>query len=696
MHFISKAKIFIAATAGISLVLCYSVFAATKQNTLPTQRVVLFSSGVGYFEHAGTVNGDARMELRFKTEQINDILKSLLLEDLDGGKAGVVVYPSQDPTAKTLRSFQVDISENPSLAALLNQIRGVNIKATLRGETIHGSILGVEAKPKMLGDKDRVVEVWVLNILTAATIRAVGLDEVQQLEIEDPQLQEELRKALATVALERDKGKKPVTLHFAGEGERRVRFGYVVETPVWKTSYRLILSAATGNKAHLQGWATVENQTENDWDHVDLSLISGRPISFIYNLYQPLYIPRPLLQPELYTSLHPQTYEAGMEAKEEQAEPFAAADEEGLAEKKLAPRRLNSPPVVAPAPEMNSFSAKSVARKPLEPIHSVASIADAGKIGELFQYTVGNVSLPRRQSAMIPIIASDIQAERVSIYNQSVLAKYPLNGVRIVNSSGNHLLQGPLTIFDANTYAGDASIDDIPPGQERLLSYAIDMQVHVDATKTTQDDTLQTGKIVKGILHLTMKNLFTQEYSIDNKSGQEKTIIIEHPFRTGWKLTDSPKPLQTTERLYRFKDTLGPGKTALLRINEEITQSDTLVLLPADFGQLEFYSRSGKIPPKVKDALLKAMTYKKHMLDTERKITDKQREVTAITQGQQRLRENMKTVTQSSQYYSRLLIKLNEQETKIEKLQLQADQLKEEHEKQRTDLEAYLSSTTVE
>lgn len=697
MHFILRAKIFVVATIGISLVLCQSVFGEARQTPVSTQRVILFSSGVGYFEHAGTVKGNSSVELRFKTEQINDILKSLVLEDLDGGKAGVVVYPSQDPVAKTLRSFQVDISENPSLAALLNQIRGVKIKATVHGEEISGSILGVEAKQKAVGEKEKVIDVWVLNIISGANIRSVLLDDVQKLEIEDSQLQVELNRALTTVALERDKGKKPVTMNFVGQGERRVRFGYVVETPVWKTSYRLILSDVSKDKSHLQGWAIVENQTESDWNNVELSLISGRPISFIYNLYQPLYIPRPLVQPELYTSLRPQTYEAGIGlAQEEEAEQFAATDEVSLAEEKRAARKMEKAKDFAAAPVMGGIAAKPHAKKPMEPIHSIASLADAGQIGELFQYTVGNVSLPRQQSAMIPIIAGDIQAERISIYNQGVLAKKPLSGVRVINNTGKHLLQGPLTIFDGNTYAGDAKIDDIPPGQERLLSYAIDMKVHVDASKTKQEDTIQTGKIVKGILHLSRKSVFTQEYVIENKGDKDKVIIIEHPFRLGWKLSDSPKPIETTDRLYRFKDSVGPGKTAKLIINEEMIQSDTIAILPADFGQLEFYSRSGKIPQKVRDALVKAMELKKSMLDTQRKISDKQKEVSEITQEQQRIRENMKTVNQTSQYYSRLLTKLNEQETKIEKLQVQTDQLKETYEKQRKDLEEYLLNTSVE
>src|SRR5204862_4707663 len=163
-------------------------------------------------------------------------------------------------------------------------------------------------------------------------------------------------------------------------------------------------------------------------------------------------------------------------------------------------------------------------------------VASAAKVGELFQYTVGNVSLPRQRSAMLPIITDEVEVEKLSIYNQSVLPKNPLNGARVKNTTDKHLLQGPITVLDGATYAGDARIDNLPPGQERLLSYGIDLQMKVDSTSRKNDSTIQTGKIIKGVLQLTRKNVFTQDYVADNKSDAPKTLIVEHPRRGGWTL----------------------------------------------------------------------------------------------------------------------------------------------------------------
>ncbi|HTL30887.1 MAG TPA: hypothetical protein VL282_16775, partial [Tepidisphaeraceae bacterium] len=588
---------------------------AGKQADVPVKAVVLFSSGVGYFEHFGTVQGDGSTQLLFKTQQINDILKSLVLQDMDGGKITTITYPSQDPIAKTLKSFQVDITSNPTLADLLNQLRGANVKVTANATPIAGTILGVEKKQRPVGDKDhpQLAEVAVLNVLTGGMIRAVELDQVEKIELEDAQLQEELHKALAALAQSRDQDKKPVAINFTGQGERHVRIGYVVESPIWKTSYRLILGGAGANAASqpsndpankaatqdgkLQGWAIVENQTDNDWNNVQLSLVSGRPISFIQNLYQPLYIPRPIVQPELFASLTPQTYEGGMSA-EKKAQQMQMAQQMQASRSVTANRAAKgmgvsgrgggglagemAPAAAAPPADAGAFGRQFDA--PLDATASIASAASASQIGELFEYTVGNVSLPRQKSAMIPIITDTIEIERVSIYNPNVLARNPLNGARLKNTTDKHLLQGPITVLDGNSYAGDARIDNVPPGQERLLSYGIDLQMIVDATKYEANSAIQSAKIVKGVLNIQRKNQSSREYVAENKSPGEKTIVIEHLRQPGWTLIEPQKPMETTEALYRFKGKVPAGEKSSLKVKEEIVTGEAIEILPCDLN----------------------------------------------------------------------------------------------------------------
>ena len=708
------------------------------QTKVPVREVVLFSSGVGYFEHFGSVSGNSATVLHFKTEQVNDILKSLVLQDLDQGQVSAVTYPSQGPLEHTLKSFQLDLTSNPSLSDLLNQLRGARVTVTLAqgARQVEGTVLGVEKQQRPAGDKDhpQMVEVTVVNLVSDSGIQPVELGQVSDVKIQDPELQKELAQALAAVAQARDKDKKPVEIHFSGQGERRVRIGYVVETPVWKTSYRLILpgpGAATqpapgapesdhgqkkdpakadaAGEGALQGWAIVENQTDSDWKDVQLSLVSGRPISFIEDLYQPLYVPRPVVQPELYASLRPQTYGAGMvekaavqmemladrDAAGAPAAPMAAAGAKQLYARQrgagLAGRQLQQ----AAEQQLKREDESLELRKAIDVTSSVSSIASAAKVGELFQYTVGNVSIQRQQSAMLPIVTDPVQVNKLSIYNQSVLTSNPLLGARLKNTTGKYLLQGPITVLSGGSYAGDAQIQDLPPGQERLISYGIDQEVLVHTSNNAQQNQLLTGKIVKGVLELTYKQTLTQDYTAEDKAETPKTLLIEAPRHSDWKLVEPAKPLETTDALYRFEGKLTPHQPSKLTVKEEHTDLQKMEILPMDPGTIAVYLRSGEIPQDVKDALSKAAQLKGALTDAQRQTQAKQALINQISQEQTRIRENMKAVSPSSDYYKRLITELDQQETQIQDLHKQVEDLKKQQDQKQKDLEDYLSNLTV-
>ncbi len=247
-------------------------------------------------------------------------------------------------------------------------------------------------------------------------------------------------------------------------------------------------------KPFLQGWAIVENTTEQDWNDVNLTLVSGRPISFIMDLYQPLYAQRPVVQPELYASLRPQMYDQDLAAANEEfrksAESKDAAPADRLARSRAgrmaggafgAARGLAAPAAPAAGDDLQlgvRVDAEKLAE--LNLAQGGQSLAQGGDVGELFQYTIATpVTLPRQQSAMLPIVNGSVEGTKVSIYNQSVHAKHPLNGLKLKNTTKLHLMQGPVTVFDGGAYAGDAKIEDLQPDTERLISYALDLDTEV-------------------------------------------------------------------------------------------------------------------------------------------------------------------------------------------------------------------------
>lgn len=666
---------------------------AGAEADLPVRAVTLYSSGVGYFEHAGNVDGNANAVLRFKTGQINDLLKSLVIQDLDGGLVQAVTYPSNDPVERQLGSFQIDLSGEPTLGAILSQLRGAKI--TLDND-ITGTIVGVEKKT--VGEGEMKIEKEYLTIFTGTGLKSMPVESIATFTLDDARLQEELARALEALARARDKDKKSVGFNFNGQGQRRVRLGYVVQTPIWKTSYRLLLGAddADASKANLQGWAIVENQTDNDWNDVRLSLVSGRPMSFVMDLYQPLYVQRPLVVPDLFRSLVPQAYGEGMDELKDKLAGEADESLERMA--RVAPGNAQSGGGGGlggggdRAPAVLGMEGVDIAMDAAASIQSVASAAD---LGELFEYVVGEVDIARQSSAMIPIVTDPVEAEKVSIYDATVLEKHPLNGVIVKNTTGKHLLQGPVTVLEGGGYAGDAQINDVPPGETRLLSYGIDLKLNARHEQRGGTTVLLGGKIVDGILYLNRKFRTQHAYSFDNDTEKPRAVVLVHPFDRQYALVDTPEPYETTDAARRFRVDSKPGRTDFIITAEQTQEEQVRLIDNISVDQFLVFASWGELPQKVRDALKQAAELQRSVQDAQRQLQQISEQIAAISTEQTRLRANMGTVDRTSDYYKRLLKKLDEQESQIESLQKRQVELQVELEKRQVALRDYLAKLNV-
>ena len=203
-----------------------------KTVSIPISSMVLFTSGVTYFQHDGVVDGSAQMELTFTASQINDLLKSLVVRDLDGGSITSVTYSSRDPITRTLKTFAVDLTSDPTLSNLLTQTRGEAVEVTLTNTNrVSGTIISVETRQEQSSPKGVVAGDFV-NISTAASIRSIALQDVEGIRFLRKEIQDDLAQALIVLSASHGVEKKKLVLHFAGTGKRRVRIGYILESPL--------------------------------------------------------------------------------------------------------------------------------------------------------------------------------------------------------------------------------------------------------------------------------------------------------------------------------------------------------------------------------------------------------------------------------------------------------------------------------
>jgi hypothetical protein len=754
--------------------------ARSPATPLPIAQVILFSSGVGYFQREGEVDGHSRVDLTFPGTDVNDLLKSLVLQD-GGGKVSSVSYDSPDPIEKTLKSFALDLTYNPSFGQLLNQARGEKVEVTLQQGsttqpgTLSGTILGMESQRQPQG-KEAVVEVEMLNLLCTEGVRSVPLAQVARVRFLNAALEGELRRALEVLASRHDAQKKIVSLTFDGDAKREVRVGYVIENPIWKTSYRLVLR--DGGKAQLQGWAVVENTSDDDWKDVRMALVSGRPISFKMDLYQPLFIPRPTVEPDLFASLRPPVFSGDMGNANQPAggavAPAAAgALGGGLGAQggfgggfqggmpgfnpylnALTPANrynfgngqfgnlgggfgnlggqfgqqggqalLNAQ--IANGSVANNFNGDQPANRltyeqlqqrqqqlaaakdkaknlgsalaAIDLKQGVASVAAAEEVGDYFQYVIDHkVTLPRQKSALLPIVNNGVEATRVSIFNEGVQAKFPLLGLKFKNTSGQNLMQGPVTVYDGGTYAGDARVLDLQPNEERLVAYAVDQGTEVKAEGESAPQQLVAVKIVKGVVRATHKLRETKNYLVKNRSPQDRTLIIEHPVRADWRLVTPEKPAERSRETYRFEVKVPAGRSLTQQVVEEQSRVDLVALNSTDDRAVRLFLRSPVTSPQVKEALEKATALRAKLVNTQRERGDLEAELKAITDDQTRLRANFERLPPTSAAYKRYLEKFDTQETQIEKLQADIKKLQETEKAQQKDYEEYLVGLTVE
>ncbi len=638
--------------------------AAPAGPPLPIRRVMLYKHGVAYFERSGPTDAGSDIVLEFKTSEMNDVLKSLTLLDRGGGRVAGVSYESSDPVARQLEKYGVSLPREASLGQVLDQWKGARlVVSTPQGGELRGRILGVRRTQW----EKKELEIAAL-LLDSGEMRNVVLNEAAELRLEDPRLQRDFAGYLETLAGGYRRDLRTLRIHPGGARELSV--GYVVEAPVWKTSYRLVLDPRRPNEVLLQGWAIVENTTTEDWRGVELSLVSGLPVSFTQNLYEPHYLKRPHVPLLMELGLAPVLHEGALqESKDEPTGPRTTDDlrrDREVAKSAIAGGALRSLPASAAAP------AELFER-------TVAAVTQGRELGELFEYRVEKPSdVLRNQSAMIPFVQAAVKAERVLLYDPAAQPEHPYDALLLTNTSGLTLDGGALTVLEGDRYLGEGLIETLKGGDSRPVSFALDLGTRLSTAFDSRQDQVYSVKLKRGVILTQAKNVEIKTYTIRNSEAKTKTLVIEHPVRPGWKLAGDLKPEQTTAKHYRFRVTLPPQQTAKLAVTEESEISNTIALANLTPDLLGAFVRNKALSPEAQKRLEAILGLKERIAEVQRKVAARQEQMNEFYREQERLRQNINNLRglpgQEAQV-NRYAAKLAEQEKVMETMQagLQSD-----------------------
>jgi hypothetical protein len=599
--------------AQIALVVPAAV--QTMAADLPIREVVLYKHGVGYFERAGDLQAGETARLDFKASDMNDVLKSLTIVDRSGGVIGGVRYDAAEPLEKRLQDFPFAVDRQASLAAFLDQMKGARLELRLGSDTVAGTI--VSARTSKPDEKTPERETVVL-LTDSGEIRTFDLGAASSVKLTDPKLQGLLRDYLTVLSGARSKDRRSVYIDAPGTGTRQLAASYMTPSAVWKSSYRLIFGAQ--GDPTLEGWAIVDNTSGEDWSNVKLSVVSGRPISFITQLYEPRYVTRPTAELAENRGVAPVVLQGAI----------------GGAQANAA--RAKAPP--SPARE---FLADNLLKTESGQASSIAPTTDTRDLGELFEYSFSApVSVKQGESAMLPFLQQKIGARKLLIYMES-FGLHPMNAAEIANSTGKTLDGGPITVYDANAYAGEALVETLKAGDKRLITYGVDLGARVTTAFDSSRATVREIHYARGIL--TTRNAIeeTKTYTIKNVDPGRKTVILEHTQRPGYRLLNM-KPSETTADAYRFEVNVGGNASETFAVHEEQVFDQTVSVSTITPDVIATYLQNRTLSETGRRQLDQIAQKKREIAANDGQLRQAQADLNNLTQDEERQRRNIESL----------------------------------------------------
>ncbi|MDR0302896.1 MAG: DUF4139 domain-containing protein [Treponema sp.] len=609
------------------------------ENRIPLKRVVILTSGLAYYEHSGSVNGQININFPFRLDAVNDALKTLVINDPASVNPSVN-YQSENTLIQTLRSLMIDLSDEPGMAVILSRLRGAEVEIS-SPTSFTGRIAGVEyrqANPASPVSSYAMHEPWLL-LNTNEGMKTFNLKEISSIKFTDNAIEQDLNRALDLIAASRNSLSRQLSVNLPGSGRRNVAISYVIPSPVWKVSYRLDLGAA---KPLFQGWAIVDNDSDTDWNNVELSLVAGRPASFIQALYPPYYVSRPVLPLSIAgaaeAAVYGQSYPTAPSAAPRAAKEMYMMDNSVMEEPQAA---------MALRDRGASVTGGTV---------QTAAGSDAG--GQ-FEFTIKNpVTLDRRMSAMLPLVESQIDAKKLLIYSGS--GKHPRLGAEITNSSKMKLPAGPITVYDGGVYAGDALIEFWNEDEKRLISFGEDLSVTA-STSNTNTRAVTSVNVAGGVMTINRSMAYIKTYTFVNSGTSSKQLVAEHAKTSGTTLS-SPQASEQTENVYRFNVTLPANRETVLTVNETRPVSESITLLSLRPDAFLSYTSNQEIPDRIRQALVRAVELKQVSDNAALSVKETEAQKSRLIADQDRIRKNLEAAgnqTQQGQEYLRRLVAMD-------------------------------------
>ncbi|PIE80336.1 MAG: hypothetical protein CSA11_08435 [Chloroflexi bacterium] len=584
--------------------------------------MTLYKHGVGFFERRASLTGE-EASLSFRVEEMNDILKSLTAIDWGEGQVLGIDYATPQSREERLEGCSVRLRDKRNLRDLLGGLRGRRVSLQLdQGETAVGTLLGLDELPDRQPIGDSLVSLLQDEV---EQVQNFPLSRVQSVDILDERGAADLRFFLQLAQTQEDY--RQVTVRLT-PGEHDLSVSYIAPAPTWRVSYRLVAAPEADGQPQvlLLGWGIFDNRLEEELTEISLSLVAGMPISFVYDLYTPFMPERPFIEEESRVAPGPVDLVAGAavfsrmpEAEPEMMQAMAAAP----AEPKKRERKM---------------SATDIAE-------SVSVSASGEAMGELFQYHITTpVSVGRGQSAMVPIVSTNLSYNKDLIYNSAKLAVHPIASLRLTNTTGLTLERGPATVIENGDYVGEAVLPFTAAGAEFIIPYAVELGMRVREQRGSRIELY--GLSIQGDYLLFEEwDVRWHEYQLNNTTTKPMTILVEHPRTAHYDLFDTPKPAETTEESMRFAVDAPAKDETKLRVNTRTLHQRREEIRNQSYVNLSRYLQKGLIDQGTHDLIVEILKLVDKINDHNQRLSEIDKKRQKVYTAQRQIQDNMQALS---------------------------------------------------
>ncbi len=588
---------------------------------LPVSRVVMYQSGIGYVERNGVVSG-SELVLHIRPDQINDILKSLTVIDRSNGRPVSISLPVDHAALDALSQIPSQIRDG-GIRSLLEAFRGANVRIKTKKRSVSGRIVGVETQFKQVLADEIVPDSSTVTVLAGGNVLEVlPVADIRSVSLGDPSLAEGLARSLNISLNEGDWKQIELRISMDKSDRRELALSYLVAMPTWKPAYRLVLNDS--DKGTLQGWAIVSNVTGSDWRAIDFSLVSGRPMSFAYDLYRPQFLSRPDL-----SSLGDQKAEAPVVvqssyAKNAKASATASAKTRAYGQNQkraavmgapaadmvisnMAMRALNDASdegagygAYEPEAEADSVyaeeSAAAAASAPItsdEMIRNFALRASQTQIGSFDEYKINaKLTIPDGNTALVNLIQSDVDARETRMFKpvsdmrgfnqfyKGWTQTESYQTIELNNRLGVALDSGPITIYRTGAVIGEGYLSRTERGAVAYVTFAKEGRLEVRVSDEAESSSDRLRSVENGNCVYDAEQKSTRTFEFSSQIPSQVTALLQIPKFEGWTPVDFPDAVTANDSAYVIAADIEPNASKPVALTMAYTRSVTRSLRP--------------------------------------------------------------------------------------------------------------------